>query len=291
MSLAPSDRIGSGHSAQELQFASWWVRHRLTLRQIGYGGLALWVLVSWGYGFWVLFDTYALSYPKEQRIPARIALIAPTADALNLAAPLPLQIGSASTVAADDSRRHALAPVSNPNPLWWAEISYRFRTGEQEGRMQTTVLLPGQTRILGEFGLALNSGTPNISIESTTWKRIDPSITLPADYEAYKTERFPVALDTPTYSTDLSISGTSLGKSTVTLRNPSGYTYRNVEILTLLYRDGSVVGAQKLLIPLLSAGSSQIVEQIWPESPTGVDRVEVQPFVNILDPQTFVRPL
>ncbi len=291
MSLAPSDRVGSGHSAQELQFAGWWVRHRLALRQAGYGGLVLWVLVSWGYGFWVLFDTYALSYPKEQRIPARIALIAPTNDALNLTAPLPLQIGSASTVTADGNRRHALAPVSNPNTLWWAEISYRFRTGEQESRLQTAVVLPGQTRILGEFGLALNSGSSSLSIESTTWKRIDPSITLPVEYEAYKAERFPVTLDTPTYTSDLSLSSTALGKSSFTLRNPSGFTYRNVEILTLLYRDGTVVGAQKLLVPLLSAGSTQMVELIWPEAPTGIDRVEVQPFVNILDPQTFVRPL
>lgn len=291
MSLAPSDRIGSGHSAQELQFASWWVRHRLALRQAGYGSLLVWVLMSWGYGFWVLFDTYALSYPKEQRIPARIALIAPTNDAISLTTPAPLQIGSTSTVTADGGRRHALAPISNPNPLWWAEISYRFRTGEQEGRLQTAAILPGQTRILGEFGLALNSGPSNLSIESTNWKRIDPAITLPAEYETYKAERFPVTLDTPTYTSDLSLSSTTLGKSSFTLRNPSGFTYRNVEILTLLYRDGAVVGAQKLLVPLLAAGSTQAIEQIWPEAPTGVDRVEVQPFVNILDPQTFVRPL
>lgn len=292
MPLAPSDRIGSGHSAQELQFANWWVRHRLLLRQLGYGTLVAWVIMSWGYGLWVTFDTFALSYPKELRIPARIALIAPTTDATNLATPQPLQPGVASTIPVSDNRFHALAPVSNPNSLWWAEIEYRFRTGDRETPLRKAILLPGDTRVLGEFGIAQGGfGTPGISIENTMWRRIDPAIILPANYESYKTERFPIAIDTPMYQSDLLLEGKPLGKSSFTLRNPSGYQYRDIEILTLLFRDGSLVGAQKLVVPQLGAGTKQMIEQVWPEAPQGVTRVEVQPFVNILDPNTFVRPL
>lgn len=292
MPLVPSDRIGSGHSAQELQFANWWVRHRLLLRQLGYGALFFWVVASWGYGFWVMFDTYALSYPKEQRLPARIALIAPTSEAQSLATPLPLLPGAASTIPVSDNRFHALAPVSNPNTLWWAEIEYRFRAGDRETPLQTAALLPGDTRILGEFGIMQSGfGTPGMSIEKTTWHRIDPTITLPLNYADYKAERFPITVETPNYQSDLSIQGKPLGKSTFSLRNPSGYEFRNVEILTLLFRDGSLVGAQKLLVPQLGADSQRTIEQIWPDAPQGVTRVEVQPFVNILDPETFVRPL
>ncbi len=292
MSLAPSDRIGSGHSAQELQFANWWVRHRVTLHTLGYGAILFWIVLSWGYGLWVVFDTYALSYPKDQRIPARIALIAPTPDALSLAAPQPLQPGSTSSVPANEGRFHALAPVSNPNTLWWAEITYRFRAADRETPARAAVLLPGDTRILGEFGIAQGAiGNPGISIETTVWHRIDPAITLPSAYEAYKTERFPITLDTPVYKTDLLLEGKPLGTSSVTLRNPSGYQYRDVEVLTLLFRNSAVVGAQKFIVPQLGPGTQERVDQVWPEAPEGVDRVEVHPFVNILDPQTFVRPL
>lgn len=292
MPLAPSDRIGSGHSDQELRFANWWVRHRLLLRNVGYATLVGWVSFSWGYGLWTIFDAFALSYPKDRRIPARIALIAPTSDAMSLATPGPLQPGAATTILVADNRFHALAPVSNPNPLWWADIEYRFRAGDRETPLRRAVLLPGDTRILTEFGIAQGGfGSPSISIEKTVWHRIDPSITLPANYETYKTERFPLVIDTPIYNDTLLLEGKSLGKASFTLRNPSGYEYRDVEILTLLFREGTLVGAQKLLVPRLGAGARQPMEQIWPEAPQGVTKVEVQPFVNILDPNTFIRPL
>lgn len=290
MSLAPVNRIGSGHSSAELAFANWWVRHRLSLRSLGYGLLVAWILASWLYGIWMLFDTFALSYPKEQRYAARIALIAPTIASSELSAPIPLDIGPSTMLAAGD-RQHFLAPVGNANTRWWAEIRYRFRSGDTQTELQELTLLPNETRVAAEFNNKQGGLTnPSLSVESITWKRLDPAVIPGGDYAAHKAEIVHLVVEKPVYQSDIELEGKRLGQSAFTLRNPSGFRYRNVELLTLLYRDGSVVGANKLLIPYVEAGSTQEIRLGWPENPLGVSRVEVQSFLHVLDPESVVRP-
>ncbi len=285
-----SDRIGSGHSQQELAAARWWVTNRLTLRTLGYGALIGWCVLTWGYGLWTLFDAYALSYPKEQRFIARMATTAITEEAQRLSAPTPLEPGAAYALPLDGNRQQLFAPANNPNPLWWATIRYRFRDGNTETPLRSATLLPNESRTLTELGWEGPSlRAPSLSIESVEWKRIDPALT-GGDYAAFKARHANLVADRPTYTSNLELEGKTLGQSTFTLRNPSGFSYRNVELLTFLRRGGEIVGINRLALPSIAAGASQTVALVWPEHPQNVSSVEVRPFVSILDPETF-RPL
>lgn len=290
MNSAPSDRIGSGHSSQELALANWWVRNRLSLRTLGYAALIAWVSLTWLYGLWTLFDTFALSYPKEQRYAARIALIAPTAASNEVSAPIPLEIGP-TTVLTSGDRRHFLAQLHNSNRLWWAEVRYRFREGGVASELQSLILLPEDTRIATDFNNK-NAGLhdPSLSIESISWKRLDPNLIQNGDFAGYKAERYQLTVDRPTYQSDIELEGKRMGQSIFTLRNPSGIRYRSVELLTLLYRDGALIGAQKYVLPYVEPASNQEIRLGWPDNPLAVSRVEVQPFINLLDPDSFPHP-
>jgi hypothetical protein len=282
-----SDRIGSGHSQQELNAARWWVKNRLTLRTLGYGALIGWSVLTWGYGLWTLFDAYALSYPKEQRYVQRMAETAVTEEANRLSAPAPLEPGGTTILPLGGTRQQVFAPVNNPNPLWWAVIQYRFRDGSTETPLRRTAVLPGEARLLTELGWeGASLRTPSLSIETTEWKRIDPYVT-EGNYPAFKERHSAIVADRASYTSNLELEGKTLGQSTYTLRNPSGFSYRNVELLTLLKRGDLVVGINRLTLPSVSAGASQTIALVWPENPIGVNSVEVRPFISLLDPETF----
>ncbi len=290
MSLSSSRSIGSGQSSQELAFASWFVRHDLALRKFGYRALIALCVLTWGYSLWTLFDAYALSYPRENRIPARIASLFIHENANEMAAPREIEIGGTLTFTAN-GQEQMLAPVNNPNALWWADVRFRFRDGALETPLQTATLLPSDTRLLTELGWnKARLASPSLSIESVTWKRIDASVVGPDGYAAFAQQRVQLLADQPRYEGTIEIEGKRLGKSTFLLRNPSGYTYRNVEILTMLYSNESLAGIQKLVLPRVEAGSSQTISQVWPDNPAGITRVEPKLFLNVLAPEAFVRP-
>jgi hypothetical protein len=285
-----SSPVGSGHSSDALRLADWISQHRLTLRQMGYGSLIALAVLTWGFSLWTLLDTYAISYPREQRIPLRIASVFIDEGASAFTAPAPLDIGGAQSLIQEGARRHIYAPVSNPNPRWWAEIRYRFRDGTTETPLRSAALLPQDTRLLTELGWEKGGLTsPSLSIESVVWRRIDSTLTA-GDYAAYKQQRSQLITTDPAYQSDIEIEGRRLGRSTFTLKNPSGYTYRDVEFLTLVSREGTVVGMQKLVLPTISPGSEQVITQVWPENPLAVTKTDVQTFVHLLDPETFLKP-
>ena len=287
MPLTPNDRIGSGQSTQELHLAEWWVQHRISLRDFLFVGLLTFITLTWGYGIWTLFDAYALSYPKEQRYTARILATTLAKDAFTVSAPQPLQSGAAMSLQPEANLQHLFAPVSNPNTLWWAQIQYRFRDGTASTTLRDAVLLPGDTRILTELGWQGTALlTPAISIESTVWKRIDPAIA-GIDYKAYRSRLLNLQFSKAIYQSDLTINGKTLGQSSFQLNNPTGYAFRNVELLTLLYRNGGIAGINKLVLPHVAAGASSTISVVWPDNPIGITRVDVQPFVDILNPDTF----
>ncbi len=290
MPLDSHVRIGSGQSAQELAAADWWSRNRLSLHQAGYIALIGFSVLTWGYGLWTLFDTYALSYPKEQAYTNHIAKTTLTQDAYSVAAPQPLQLGGALSLNVGTSQQSLYAPASNPNTLWWARIHYRFRDGNTETPLRETILLPGDARFLTELGWdgqALR--TPALSIVSTDWQRIDASL-VNGDYETFKQGHSTLLIQKPQYQSDLTINEKKLGRSTFTVQNPSGFSYRNTELLTILYSNGTIVGMNKQVLPYIPPGMMQDFSLVWPENPSNVTKTEVKLFIPYLDPETF-KPL
>lgn len=287
MSLYGNNRIGSGYSAGELNAADWWNRNLETLRKAGYASIVGFIALTWGFGIWTLFDAYALSYPKEQRYGARIAATTLAGDAAAVTAPEPLQLGGTQALTPEPGLEHLYAPVQNANTLWWAEIQYRFREGELQTPLRTAVLLPNETRIITELGWqGANLRTPSLSIEQTEWKRIDADM-VGKDYTAYKERTMNFSITNAAYQSDLTLDDKRLGRSTFRFTNPTGYAYRNIELLILLYRSGTIAGINRLSVPDVAPGQSQDFSVVWPSNPTGIDRVDVRPFANILDPETF----
>src|SRR3989338_9421891 len=60
---------------------------------------------------------------------------------------------------------------------------------------------------------------------------------------------------------------------------------------TVLDQDGNLLGANRILVDRLLSGESRLVKSIWPAVFTGeIAAIEIEPRVNILDPDIILKP-
>jgi hypothetical protein len=276
-------QIGSGLSDSQLNAASLWVKHRLALRRLGYGSLVAFSILCWGYTLWSYLDAFVISWPRESRITKLIAQQAVPPDALRRIAPEPLQPGEAQAFETTDGRLDLLASLTNPNELWSARIKYRFMLDGQGTASQEVVVLPHSTRPLVELGWR-GDGSPQLDVQSIQWQRI-PLNFVKGSYDTYAAERQDFIIsEEPSY---LSL-GEGLGKTDFTLTNHTGYGYWNVQVFVTLLRQGIPLAVNKIDVRELKPNEVRPISLQWFENVSGVDQVEVTPYVDILNPASYL---
>lgn len=282
--MLPSEhQIGTGMSAGDLAAASWWVKHHLGLRRLGYGFLAGLSVLFWGFTIWSYVDAYLISWPRESRIHKQIAQQVVPLDAIRRIAPEPLQPGDVRAFAATDDRLDLLSSLSNPNDLWSAKVTYVFKLGEQLSPPQEAVILPRSTRPLTQLGFK-GDGDPQLDIQSIRWQRVLlPDVD--GNFEAFSLQRQDfVFSEEPEY---ISL-GEGVGKTDFTLTNNSGYGYWNVELYVTLLRQGIPLAVNKVDVRELKPNEERAISLQWLEEVGGVDQVEITPYVDILDPASYL---
>lgn len=282
--MASADyQIGSGMSDADFRAASWWVRHRLGLRRFGYGSLVGLSVLFWGYTLWSYVDAYLISWPRESRIPKLIAQQAVPPDALSRIAPEALQPADVMAFEATNGRLDLMSTLSNPNDLWLARVTFRFKLDDQSTPSQVVTILPHSTRPLTELGWK-GSGSPQLDVQDVAWQRI-PLPAVGGNYEAYAAERMDfIVSESPAYVS----LGSNVGKTDFTLTNNSGYGYWNVKLFITLLRQGVPLAVNQLDVRELKPGEVRLISLQWFENVSGIDQVDVTPYVDILDPSSYL---
>lgn len=276
-------QIGSGMSDSDLNAASWWVQHRLALRRLGYGALIFLSILCWGYTLWSYLDAYVISWPRESAIPKLIALQAVPPEALKSIAPEPLQPGDTAAFETTDNRLDLMSSLTNPNELWEAKVNFGFKLDGQTTPTQSVTILPHSTRPLVELGYR-GTGSPELDVQSITWERI-PLPVVSGNYDAYAVQHQDFSIsESPTYVS----LGTGVGKTDFTLTNNTGYGFWNVEVYVTLLRQGIPLAVNKVLVKELKPNEVRPVSLQWYENVAGIDQVEVRPYVDILDPMSYL---
>lgn len=285
--MAEEHRIGSGFTERELATASWWIRHHLGLRKAAFGSLAVIIIVSWGYTLWSLLDAYAISYPRERRIPVLIARDQFVPASIAQSAPGPLQPTEVNVFPNTENRQDLWVTLTNPNLKWWADFTYQFQAGDAKTKEYHSFILPGATRSLTELGYSGVVSSPTLIVKDLVWHHLDPR-QVGADYDAYALARLPFVFDNATYKNDLVIGTKAVGQTDFIMSNPSGYGYWSVDLTVILYRDTTPIAVSTVTQRQIKPGEVRPISINWLENPVGVTRTEVQASVNILDPQSFL---
>ncbi len=281
--LSDQHQIGSGMSESDLTAASWWVKHHLGLRRFGYGCLIAVSVLFWGYTLWSLVDTYLISWPRESRIPKLIAQQMVPLEAIQSVAPEALQPADVQAFETTEGRLDILSSLSNPNALWSARVKFAFQLDGQSTPVQEATILPQSTRPLAELGWK-GGGDPQLTVQSIQWQRI-PLLQVSGDYSGYAAERLDFLFsEDPTYVS----LGDGVGKTDFSITNNSGYGYWNVQLFVTLLRQGIPLAINKVDVRELKPNEERPISLQWYEQVSGVDQVEITPYVDILDPASYL---
>lgn len=280
--------IGSGLSEQELQVASFWVEHKLLMRKTGYGALIGVSVLLWGFVLWSLLDAYAISWPREERIPRIINANQLTLEGLRAEAPKPIQSSDVNVFTTTENRKDFLAEITNPNETWAAKFTYRFNLGGTSTQERVGYVLPNSQRYLTELGFAGgNAQTARLTIDNIEWQRVSPAM-VGDSYNDYAAQRIDFTFDDITYENNLALGESSIGQSHFTLNNHSPYGYWAVDLTIILYRADRPVGVTTITEREVKPGETRDITVNWFENITGVSKTEVRASVNILDPSSFL---
>lgn len=281
--LSDQHQIGSGMSESDLNAASWWVTHKLALRRLGYGSLIALSAAFWGFTLWSYVDAYLISWPRESRIHRQIAQQAVPMEAIRTIAPESLQPADVTAFDTTDNRLDILSGLTNPNELWYARVKFAFKLDGLTTPSQEVTILPQSTRPIVELGVS-GSGDPQLEVQSIQWERV-PLTAVNGNYPAYAAERQDFVIsEEPTYVS----LGENVGKSDFYITNNSGYGYWNVQLFVTLLRQGIPLAVNKVDVRELKPNEERPVSLQWFEGVSGVDQVEVIPYVDILDPASYL---
>jgi hypothetical protein len=282
--------IGGGFTEGELKFASFWVRHRIVLRQIGLGTLITLNALLWGYSLWGLLDAYAISYPRESRITSEIAENQFIAAQLQGNRPENIQTGSVLVFASANGRMDMVLPIKNPNTVWWVEFDYRFNVSGERTPVRRGFLLPMGSSYIGEFGFkpaTAGARTANLEVDNIRWHRLDPA-QVGDDYSAWVSRRNALATENVEFRTDVAIGAQKLGQSSFTFVNNTAYGFWNVQLYVLLKRVNTIVAATAITMERVQPGERRPVRITWTDRTPASAELEVVPVVNLLDPAAYL---
>jgi len=287
--MAENHVIGSGMTERELGMASFWARHRIILRRVGYGALIAVDALLWIFILWSLLDAYVISYPREQRITTNITQNAITAASLELATPRPVQPSVVQVFDSTDGRQDFLVELVNPNAQWWADFTYQFDAGGALTPERKGFLLPNEPQYLTEIGWKgkTRASSGALRVTGVTWHRINPT-DVDRDYAAFRDKRLQIAFEDVTYKNDLQIDKKTIGQTGFTLKNNSAFGYWAADLTIILYRATTPVAVTRLTVTELKPGESRPMTINWFENVGDVTRTEIQANVNVLDPRVYL---
>ena len=280
--------IGSGLTEQELKTASWWVRNNIAVRRYGFGLLIAIGILTWGYTLWTVLDTYAISYPREQRITLNIANDQLSPNALAASAPQPIQASRVNIFDTTGSRQDFLVQISNQNVQWWAEFTYSFDLGGATTTQRTGYILPNTNRYLTELGWSsVGVRNANVIIDNIVWHRILPQ-DVDRDYNTWLDQRMQLKANNVAYTSNVLVDDKNTGQTTFLLTNPSSFGFWSVNLTVILYRGDTPAAVNAITLEDVKPGESRQVLVNWFENPMYITRTEVVPNVNFLDPSSYL---
>lgn len=281
--------IGSGLTERELGMASFWARHRIAARRLGYGTLIAVNVVFWLFILWSLLDAYVISYPREQRITQNIAQNALAIAALEASAPRPVQPSDVQAFDATDGRQDFLVELSNPNAQWWAEFTYQFEANGELTPERKGYLLPIDPQPITEIGWKgkTHAAGAVLRVANVVWHRIDPGL-VERDYNAFRDKRLQIAFEDVTYKSDLQIDNKTIGQTSFTIKNNSAFGYWSPDLTIILYRSTTPIAVTRMTIRELKPGESRPMTVNWFENLSGISKTDISASVNILDPNVYL---
>ncbi|MEI8361394.1 MAG: hypothetical protein WCG01_04660 [bacterium] len=274
----------SGISISNLNFGLWWMQNSKNVKQItffaliAFGGLCwLYTLGNFGY-YWAVGmnkDNQMLSEMTQKSVSLHEYVVAN--------APKPLQVEDLQSVKLNDLV-DLFVPITNPNPLYYAGISYVIESGDQVVYRGTDFVLPGEAKRVLILGLKAADLPGNIRfrIEETAWRRINTFGV--KDWSSFRDARINFLVEGANFksSKDSGLSESlDLSEVEFTITNNTSYNYYALPVQIFLKNFEQVVGLTTSKLDNFKSGEKRTIVINFAGLVSNVDKVEVVPNLDI----------
>ena len=281
----------SGFTNGDLQAANWWVRNKLRVLFWARVVLITANVLVWGYTFWGLVDSYALSYPRESRLTLDIANNQSILDRIEQDRPRNVGTSQVLVFPTTENRSDIMVDLENPNDQWWVEFTYRFNVSGEQTPVHQGFILPASQTSLTELGWkpkAKGGRSAQLVTENIRWHRVNPS-EVEQNYDEFIRKRFGgVSVQHVHYDLAAPTGGGTLSRTTFDIVNAGAYGYWSIDYVIKLKRGNTVVAVNRVNIRELKPGETRPVELYWFDKIASVSKTEIIPIINLLDPGVYL---
>jgi len=267
-----------------LSFGYWWVENKemvkngFILAALAIGGLLLL------YGIYGYVDYYLISYSKNQKLfePRQVSLNWNYIQQISM--PLEIQADSVRAIRSKENY-DIVTRVTNPNDKWHvSKLDYHFTFGSATTDSKTSFILPGETTYLVELNQERSGGaTANLVVEDLEWTK-EP------DFAALKEQllRFELSDIAYTPASQTGISGTQpINQVSFKIKNNSAQNFWNIDLIIQLYAGTQLRAINTYNLNSLDSLEEREVVLNWPGVLPAINKVEVIPQIDILDPDSY----
>lgn len=272
---------------RQLKVGYWYLTHKEALKKWLKIALIIVNVVLWGYGAYGLIRYYFLDAAVYNQMLSNLAKdLVSYQTYRSTHRPLSPQIVSAKVIALGEERYDIIARLQNPNPDWLIEFDYQFVSEAVSTSVKRGFILPGEEKFLTALGVKTERvvRSPRIDLSNFTWRRIE-------DYALVRGERLNFELQDVKFisAQELSLSGrVPVSRTTFTIVNKTVYNFWGVGVYVALYQGSALTALNYITLEELLSNEARPVEISWYERLANVNKVSVEPEVNILDPKSFM---
>lgn len=279
-------------STKELKWSFWFVKNRLALKRAGIIALIFLDAVL------VVFPVYGFVnyfWFKNSRDQAAVAAVGQQLGKSSVArqeaaTAKPLLVDLATVFDNGNGTYDFVASVENPNPNWYALITFNFAvTGASSTASRTMYVLPGEKKFLDILGEKRDDApvAAEVNVINEKWSRLNAH-----DYPEVagflkERQNFTISdgVFSPAGGSDADVSANQI---TFLLRNDSAYNFWSVPVQVALWRGGSLVGLEEVPVDQLKTGELRRIDLRNYVKGLLVDEVQVLPSVDVFDPAVYM---
>jgi len=276
---------------QQLKMSQWYVRHKLQLQKIGLSVLILWCVITLGYGVAYLGYYFSLGYSNDQQMAAsqtlefeNYALLQKKYQAA------PLKIEGLGIFQSADEKYDFVVRGSNINERWVAFLTYKFVYNGGESKIQSTIILPKESRPVIAFGQesAVYPENVQFKIISVAWRKVNPHAV--ADVEGFVKERMNFYQENFKFTSKNLLNDNLNHIVEFDLTNFSPYNFWNVDLYVELLDGEGVQGYIYTPVEKFMSNEMRHIDVRSLLNDLRVTDVKVYPVVNVFDPNEFMKP-
>lgn len=279
----PTDTL----SGNKLQWAEWYVRHRLLLYRILAGTLAVFSAVTLGYSLIYLGYYLLVGYNADQALQNSLASTYDYAAINARYTAAPLRIAATDIFAGGVKKYDAVAQIKNPNERFTAYFDYYFVVGGVATPRHSTLLLPGEERPVAAFGLD-GAGSVSAVLENVRWKRVSAHEV--NSVSAFQADHLNFAAVDFQFVVPQGENAPSAHAIQFNLKNDSPFGYAQADFVVGLYQGGALAGVMPLTLKNFQSLETRAVDLRSFVSNLFVTEVKVFPVIDIYDPGVYIQP-